>query len=93
MSKQPQNPFKRSLAIFAAMQAMMAEGLSAATAAIQAGAGQYKSRGKGRGAPSPRFGRTGKNYPFSNTKQNERYARQLTTRTVNGFELIQQKGN
>ncbi len=87
------NPFARSRALMSAMAALMATGISAFAAATQSGADKYESRGKGRRngriVRTHAGNRSGRNYPFSSTKQDRKTATRQHTVVVNGFPLMQ----
>lgn len=82
--------FGRSLAIFSAISVLMQNGATYAAAALKSGADNYRSRGKGRGQRrAVRYGRGGKRYPFSSTKQHENSADRHYMAKVNGFDIMQ----
>lgn len=79
-------PFARAIAMMAVISAMLKDGKSIN------GLPAYKSRGKGKGSPSRRFGKSsGKSHPFSSARQDARHQRQGHSMVmVNGFEVMNQ---
>ncbi len=84
-------PFARSIALMAAMGAMVQAGLSHTFAAVKSGADAYRSRGKGRGDKMTKgtARRSGRSYPFSSTKQDARTTARQHMVVVAGFQLMQ----
>lgn len=89
-------PFSRIAGIMAMAQSLMTNmNLSAMQALKQAGAADYRSRGKGKGTSfSKRLGRRGRQKVMVCTmnREIERHRRQgLHNAVVNGFTIMQQR--
>jgi hypothetical protein len=68
-------PFARFLSIMTALSKLMGAGMSRMDAVNLTGAANYRSRGKGKGLPSPRFGRSrSKCVPHIGAKEQAKWA-------------------